>query len=104
MYSLDFRKQVLQALEKRSFRQVAKDFGISLATIQNWKAELNPKAQGERHSKISLDALRRDVEMYPDAYQYERAERFNCKQSAICKRLKKIKVSKKNSETSQSIS
>ncbi len=27
MYSLDFRKQVLQALEHRSFRQVAKDFG-----------------------------------------------------------------------------
>ncbi len=37
MYSLDFRKQVLQALESRSFRQVAKDFGISIATIHYWK-------------------------------------------------------------------
>ncbi len=97
MYSLDFRKQVLQALETRSFRQVAKDFGISLATIQNWQKALKPKQQSDRRSKISLDELKKDVEMYPDAYQYERAERFNCKQSSICRRLKKLRMSKKNS-------
>ncbi|PID58199.1 MAG: hypothetical protein CR957_00475, partial [Gammaproteobacteria bacterium] len=34
MYSLDFRKQALQALKHRSFRQVAKDFGVSPVTIQ----------------------------------------------------------------------
>ncbi len=104
MYSLDFRKQALQALKHRSFRQVAKDFGVSPVTIQRWRRELTPKPQGERRSKISLEALKKDVEMYPDAYQHERAERFNCKQSSICNRLKKLKISKKNSPTPESFS
>ena len=102
MYSRDFRKKVLASLETgRSIRNAASDFGISAKTISNWKQSISPKARGaERRSKISLEALKRDVEIYPDDYQHERAARFNCKQSSICNRLKKLNISKKNSPTS----
>lgn len=80
----------------RTYRQVAEDFDISTRTIQNWKRRIESNTRGgTRRSKISLEALRKDVEMYPDAYQYERAARFNCTQNAIFKRLKKLNISKK---------
>ncbi|NUF65501.1 hypothetical protein HUN33_19305, partial [Acinetobacter bereziniae] len=41
-------------------------------------------------SKINDDALREDVEKYPDAYQYERAARFNCGVSSIGAALKRL--------------
>ena len=101
MYSVDFRKKALALLEDgRSIRQVALDLNISPTTIQHWKKDINPKLENKgRLPKVTLDDLRKDVEMYPDAYQHERATRFNCKQSSICARLKKLKVSKKNSPT-----
>lgn len=104
MYSRDFREKVLAALASgRTYRQVAEDFDISTRTIQNWKRRIESNTRGRtRRSKISLEALRKDVEMYPDAYQYERAARFNCTQNAIHKRLKKLGISKKNSPASES--
>lgn len=104
MYSRDFREKVLSALASgRTYRQVAQDFDISTRTIQNWKRRIESNTRGgTRRSKISLEALRKDVEMYPDAYQYERAARFNCTQNAIFKRLKKLGMSKKNSPASES--
>nr|WP_084601827.1 IS630 transposase-related protein [Suttonella ornithocola] len=33
----------------------------------------------------------KDIEQYPDDYQWERARRFNCSQSAICYALKRTK-------------
>ncbi|MGP9706170.1 IS630 transposase-related protein, partial [Psychrobacter sp. AOP31-E1-50] len=41
------------------------------------------------------DALRKDVERYPDDYHYERARRFNCTAPAICEALKRLGISQK---------
>ena len=49
-----------------------------------------------------MEALRKDVEKYPDSYQYERAERFGVWQSTIGSALKRLGISyKKNSESSE---
>ena len=46
-------------------------------------------------------ALAADVEKYPDAYQYERAERLGVTQRCVGYALKRLGVTyKKNSETS----
>lgn len=45
--------------------------------------------------KINDDALREDVEKYPDAYQYERAARFNCGVSSIGAALKRLNITVK---------
>ncbi|WP_249023999.1 IS630 transposase-related protein [Suttonella ornithocola] len=37
----------------------------------------------------------KDIEQYPDDYQWERARRFNCSQSAICYALKRLKITHK---------
>jgi hypothetical protein len=43
------------------------------------------------------------VEIYPDAYQYERAERLGCSQRGIGEALKRLKITyKKNAVASES--
>jgi transposase len=46
-------------------------------------------------TKIDMEFLVRDVELYPDAYQHERAERFGCSQRGIGYALKRLKISRK---------
>lgn len=75
-----------------------------MASVVRWLKSPKPKVHGYRHRKIDMDALARDIEHYPDAYQSERAARFGVHQNAICHALKKLKVSyKKNSKPSQGV-
>ena len=54
-------------------------------------------------TKIDMAALAKDVEIYPDAYQYECAERFDVSQRGIGDALKRLKISyKNNTRTSKS--
>ena len=50
-----------------------------------------------------MEALKRDVEEYPDAYHYERAQRLGVSQRGIGYALKRLGISrKKNALTSES--
>ena len=40
-----------------------------------------------------MDALARDVELYSDAYQYERAQRLDVSESCVHAALKRIRIS-----------
>lgn len=96
-YSLDYRKQVLESLEDgMTFADAATFYDISLTTIQKWKLKLHSKTtRNVTPSKISDDALCKDVKGHPDNYYYyERARRFNCNASAICEALR-LKISQK---------
>ena len=99
-YSLDFRKQVLRIREKEglSLENVAERFGIGIATVFRWTKKLEPQKTRSRPSlKIDLEALKRDIEAYPDAYQYERAERFGVTQMGIWHALRRLNVTYKKS-------
>ena len=49
-----------------------------------------------------MEALKKDIEDYPDSFQYERAERFGVSASGIQHALKRLKVTyKKNPHTSE---
>lgn len=103
-YSLDFRRKVLSVREEEglTIAEVADRFCVGVASVVRWLKDLEPKAHGYRKRKVDMDALARDVEMYPDAYQYERAERFGVHQNAIFHGLQKLKISyKKNTSASQ---
>ena len=98
-YPVHFRKKVLQLLSSgESFMKLSKRFKISTSTIGKWKKELYPKTK--RNSpplKIFNDVLRKDIEDYPDAYSYERAERLGVSQSGIKHAIKRLGVTyKKN--------
>ena len=96
-YSIHFRKKVLAKLEEgNSIRDVAAQFEIDKNTILSWKKCVDIKRTRPRKpSKIDDQALRDDVEKYPDDYQFERAARFNCSKSGIGDALKRLGISVK---------
>ncbi len=79
--------------KSHSIRAVAAQFEINKNTIVEWKKRIEiKKTRVRKPSKINDDALREDVEKYPDAYQYERAARFNCGVSSIGAALKRLNI------------
>ena len=106
-YSLDFRKKVLliRNKEKLSFAQTAKRFGISVNSLFLWSKKVEPKQTKNRPAiKIDKETLMEDIEKYPDAFSYERADRLNVTASGIRSAMKRLKISyKKNSKSSQGL-
>lgn len=106
MYSLDFRKKVFEIKEKEklTFEEVSKRFHVGIATLFRWHKKIEPITKRNVQSRvIDMDKLKKDVEENPDAYQWERAEKFNVAQSAIFYALKRLGYTyKKNVLSSKS--
>lgn len=97
-YSIDFRRKVLSIKEQENLNdeETALRFGIGTATLTRWKTKLEPQpTRNKPATKIDRAALAKDVEIYPDAYQYERAERLGCSQRGIGEALKRLKITYK---------
>ena len=101
-YPIEFRCHVLSVRKKEglTFYDTATRFCIGVASLTRWSKTLEPKPYPLRMYKVSLEALSKDVKDYPDAYQYERAERFGVYQNAIYQALKKLNVTYKKSSVS----
>jgi transposase len=96
-YSVQFRKKVLKLqLAGESFIKLSKRFKISTTTISRWKKQLTPK-QNRNKQPIKLDneALKQDIQNYPDSYSYERARRLGVSASGIKHAKKRIGVTYK---------
>ena len=77
-YSRDFREKVLKTREEEdlTIQEVSCRFGVDKSTIQHQLIKIEAKTKRHKPAtKIDMDALRRDVEKYPDAYRRERAEK-----------------------------
>ena len=100
-HPIKFRRHVLRIKEQEglSFARVAERFSVGVASVKRWSKRIEPK-QHERKKirKIDLKKLAQDVEKYPDAYQYERAARFDVCPKAIWQALKKLKITYKKSD------
>lgn len=97
-YSLDFRLQALTIKEKKglSFAETAERFGVGIASVVRWSKK--PEPQTNRHKpsiKINIEALKEDIALYPDAYQYERAERLHVSRTDIWHALNRLGVTYK---------
>jgi len=105
-YSLDFRRKVLEIKEEEglSLSGVAARFKISRNTVFKWSKNILARVGRNKPAvKIDMEALRHDVKVYPDAYQYERAERLGVSQTCIHFALKRLGVTyKKKPHSSQS--
>ena len=99
-YSIDFRRQALliKAKENLTFDEIAKRFGIGRASVVRWSKPIEAqRTRNKPATKIDMEALKQDVEEYPDAYQYERAKRLGVSQRGIGYALKRLGIScKKN--------
>ena len=92
-YSIDFRKKVLgvKAEGKTSIAETAKRFAIGKATIIRWMHRVDAKLRREKStSTVNMDALKKDIELYPDGYQHERAKRLGCTRGGIYHALKRL--------------
>jgi transposase len=105
-YELAFRERVLatRAKQNLSIEATAKLFGIGKASIMRWLKQLTPQRNRNKGAtKLDMEALKQDIALYPDAYQYERAQRLGMSQVGIWHALKRLKVTfKKNPSASQS--
>jgi transposase len=104
-YSLDFRKRVMKVKESRklTFEQTAEQFGVGMRTLFRWQNRIEPKmTRNKPTTKINMEKLAEDVRKYPDAFQYERAERFGVSQWGIGLAIRRLNISyKKNPVSSQ---
>ncbi len=99
-YSIDFRRHVLSVRKRDglTLAQAASRFSVGIASLTRWIKTPEPKAtRDNRPRKIDLDALAKDVEDDPGAYQYERAARFSVTPKAIWQALRKLGVTYKKS-------
>lgn len=105
-YSLDFRKKVLKLKteEKLSYEETTKRFKIGKTTLVRWHRKLEPQTtRNKPATKINMEALKQDLNDYPDGYQHERANRLGVSQKGICEALKRLGVTyKKNLKPSES--
>lgn len=105
-YPIQFRRKVLRikAKEKLSFVEVASRFGLSKTTVFKWSKKIAPQSNRNRKpSKIDYEALKKDIEQYPDSYCYERAARLGVSRTGIRDAKYRLGISyKKNSKSSQS--
>jgi transposase len=104
-YSRDFRSKVLAVREQEnlSMAKIAKRFGIALTSVMRWSNNIESiKKRNKPATKIDMEALKRDVEQHPDAYQYERAERLSVSEGCVFHALKRLGVTyKKNTSAPQ---
>lgn len=104
-YSLDMRKQVLKVRREEglSMSEVAKRFGIGVASVMRWSINVDCIKKRKRSTKINVEALKQDIEQYPDAYQFERGARLGVSKYCVWYTLKRLNVTyKKNSAASKS--
>ena len=95
-YPIEFRKKVMEVKAKYSltYQETAERFCIGKDTLTRWHKCLEPKQTKERPSiKLNPSKLEQDIQQYPDAYQYERAERLNVSSSCIFYALKRMNMS-----------
>ena len=104
-YSTDFRRKVLEVKERDglSSEKTAALFGVGKSSVQRWTERLEPcPSRNKPATKIDMEQLAQDVALYPDAYQYERAERLGCSRRGIGEALKRLSIGrKKNSFASE---
>lgn len=99
-YSIDFRRKVLEVKgkEELSLAKVSKRFGVAVNTVFLWSKKIEAITKRNKPAiKIDREALKRDVEEYPDAYQYERADRLHVSKAAIWYALRRLNVTYKKS-------
>ena len=97
-YSIDFRRKVLEVKEREdlSFEKTAARFGVAKSSVQRWTECPEPcRTRNKPATKIDMDLPAQHVDLYPDAYQHERAERFGCSQRGIGEALKRLEISRK---------
>ena len=100
-YSVDLRERVVGFVGNGGSKaEASRRFGVSLWCVDDWikRDDLVPRLSSVRNRKIDREALRRHVQVYPDALLRERAEHFGVQISAIWYQMHKMKLTRKKND------
>jgi transposase len=104
-YTKYFRKKAhsIREKEKLTLKETAVRFGVGVASIMRWVKKIEPCTTRNRPaSKINMEELKKDLQLHPDAFLYERAERLNVSQTCVFYEIRRLGVTyKKNSSSSE---
>ena len=103
-YSIDLRKRVVEYVsEGGSKAEASRRYEVSLWCVDDWckREDLAPKVHSLRQRKIDKEALRRHVQLYPDALLRERAELFGVRINAVWSMMRKMNLTHKKSDALQ---
>ena len=103
-YSIDLRRRVVGFVNGGGSKaEASRRFEVSLWCVNDWskRKDLTPKVHGERNRKIDKEALRRHVQLYPDALLKERAGLFGVHTSAVWSIMCKLNLTHKKSDALQ---
>ncbi|WP_352338416.1 IS630 transposase-related protein [Psychrobacter sp. 16-MNA-CIBAN-0192] len=103
IYLIDFRKQALLSIKDgMNIREAANFYQLSTSSIHSLVPQ---KTRNKAPTKISSEALLKDVKQHPDDYLYELARRFNYSKTGMYTALKHLGISqKKDLGTSKGVS
>ncbi|MES2355395.1 MAG: IS630 transposase-related protein [Pseudomonadota bacterium] len=96
-YPLKFRQHLLKVREEEglTYAETARCFHIGLSSLMRWVEKPDAVKKRHRQSRIDREELTKDVELYPDDYQYERARRFGMRTRGMCDALRRLGISRK---------
>ena len=97
-YSANFRQHILSTKkdENLSFQATATRFKVAKSTLVLMENDQIPKnTRNKKPTKIPDEKLPQDVQDYPDAFHYERAERLDVSQRGISDALRRLKITRK---------
>lgn len=106
-YSMDLTARVINwVLSGNSRKSASEVFKVHYNTVKAWVKKYKDTGecfpQTRKPSiprKLSLSALREDVQSAPDSFQSERASRFGVAQSTISKAMSKLGLTRKKKTT-----
>ena len=102
-YSLDFRRRIIAGKEANnlSVQKTSEKYHVSIRTLFRWVNKIEPcLSRNKPATKVNEERLLKDIEQFPDAYQFKRAERLAVTQPAIHYALKRLNITyKKNTKT-----
>lgn len=104
-YDKKFREKTIEYYEKgHTYKETSNIFGISTNTLSLWLKQKRETGSLERkyrfyESKIGEEDLNKYLKENSSAYQSEMAKYFNCDTSTVCRRLKRLKITRKKDKT-----
>ena len=79
--------------KKLTVNATAELFGINPATIFRWQKRIEPcKKRNRLPRKINMEELQKDVELYPNAFQRERAVRLKVSPTCVLYALRRLNI------------
>lgn len=84
-YEIEFKKKVvrLHLEERRSFKSLAVEYGVSHASISNWTNQFRNKCQTNEESQADYDFMKKNLKLRKQLAELQKENYFPKKKAAF---------------------